>query len=177
MFSRFWNERFAFSPLNKITHTGANEFNYFSDFRYKFTSCVILQHSVSKLCFQPLNEDSTKDDITEYVFATLCSDKKFRLWNCEYSFKSTNYDYNFQSTYLFLPSWLISIRIVCVIAGASARWNCFSIGYYRDHSLHDLSFSGDGSLLGAAFGPCLTLWDSETHSMKCSLSKGPEPLR
>ncbi len=104
---------------------------------------------------------------------------------------------NFAWFYHDIKIWSISYQklnifgietcITLVLAGAQLKfelkswivvgWSCRSIGYYRAHSLHDISFSYDGSVLGALFGSCVTLWDSNTNEMKCSLAKGPEPLR
>lgn len=61
--------------------------------------------------------------------------------------------------------------------GKQSTWNCHSIGYYKDYELSDICFSNDGSLLGATFGPCFTLWDTESNSMKCSLTKGSKKLQ
>ncbi|XP_065212233.1 WD repeat-containing protein 75 [Planococcus citri] len=113
---------------------------------YKLTSCVTLQHSVTKILFQPFNLDSSPTEI-EYVAATLCSDCKFRFWINAAKNQTTQ-----------------------------GVWNCYSIGYYKDFPLGDISFSSDGSLLGATFGPCFTLWDVETNEMKCSLTKGSKSL-
>lgn len=45
-----------------------------------------------------------------------------------------------------------------------------SVGYYRNLPARDASFSMDGSVLGVAFGPCLTLWNPESCSLQFSLS-------
>ncbi|XP_063233098.1 WD repeat-containing protein 75 [Bacillus rossius redtenbacheri] len=49
-------------------------------------------------------------------------------------------------------------------------WQCDSVGSFRDLPAGPLSFSADGSVVGAAFGPSLTLWVPETGQLKTSLT-------
>lgn len=121
---------------------------------YKLKTNVTSYYEVSKILFQPLDETGVDGGVSkppEYAVATLCGDNKFRIW--------------METSHVFGP------KKKC------ASWNCSSIGYYRDHQLSDICFSNDGSILGAAFGPCLTLWDTETNTMKSCLVKDNKPIR
>lgn len=124
------------------------------------------------MLFQPANEQDKFEDQVEYLVATVCSDNKFRLWIN----KSITGNDVLIHILMFIVSIISFIDIVNIL-GKNTAWNCHSIGYYKDHPLLDICFSSDGSLLGAAFGPCLTLWDTDTNEMKYSLAKGSQPLR
>jgi len=52
-----------------------------------------------------------------------------------------------------------------------------NVAVYRDLPAGDVTFSSDGSILGVAFGPCLTLWDPEECELKSSLSHPSERSR
>ena len=51
-------------------------------------------------------------------------------------------------------------------AGPQFVWRCRSVGFYRDHPLGALAFSGDGSLLAVGCGATVALWCPVKNTIK-----------
>jgi len=59
-------------------------------------------------------------------------------------------------------------------AATGAAWSCRSVGAYRDLPVRSVAFSDDGSLLAAACGHVVTLWDAVRNVFRTALVQPPQ---
>ncbi|ORY00710.1 WD40 repeat-like protein [Basidiobolus meristosporus CBS 931.73] len=56
---------------------------------------------------------------------------------------------------------------------ADVSWVCRSVGFYRDSTPYNATFSEDGSILAVSYGHIITLWDPYTNTIQGLLSHSP----